>query len=386
MTEKTPANEPPDLHIVAVSGKADLDRFIRLPNQILGSDPTWIPPLMLERRMHLSAKSNPYFEHARWKAWIAWRGPQPVGRICAQIDSLHLERYGDKTGFFGMLDAEDRADTFSALLEAAERWLRDEGIERVRGPLNLSINDEVGLLVEGFDTPPMFMMGHARPYYGTRIEQYGYVKAKDMFAYMITPDFEASRAMRRLLARLEGRVRVRPLDRRHFDSELAVLRDIFNDAWADNWGFVPFTEAEFEDLGHSLKLLIASDLIQIAELDGEPAAFMVVLPNVNEAIRDLNGRLLPAGWLKLLWRLKVRFPKSARVPLMGVRRKYHDTPLGPGLAFLVIEACRAPVATRGVKEVELSWILEGNAGMRDIIESIGGRAYKRYRVYERRLS
>jgi hypothetical protein len=373
------------LRIVPLETKADLDRFITLPGSILGSDPSWIPPLQLERRLHLGAKTNPWFEHARWKAWVAFRGDVPVGRISAQIDTLSLERHGDEAGFFGMLDAEDNQETFAALIRTAEDWLRGEGIKRVRGPLSLSINDEVGLLVDGFDTAPYFMMGHAKPYYGQRIEQCGYTKAKDMLAYVVAPDFPAPKVMNRLLSKSKQRINVRPLDRKRFDEELAVLRDIFNDAWSDNWGFVPFTEAEFKDLGHTLRVLIASELIQIAEVDGVPAAFIVALPNVNEVIKDFGGKLLPFNWAKLLWRLKVGFPKSSRVPLMGVRRSYHNTPLGPGLAFLVIDAVRHHLVARGVKEVELSWILEDNDGMRNIIEAIGGRDYKRYRVYERQL-
>lgn len=373
------------LRIVPLETKADLDRFITLPASILGSDPSWIPPLQLERRLHLGAKTNPWFEHARWKAWVAFRGDKPVGRISAQIDTLSLERHGDEAGFFGMLDAEDNQETFAALIRTAEDWLRGEGIKRVRGPLSLSINDEVGLLVDGFDTAPYFMMGHAKPYYGQRIEQCGYTKAKDMLAYVVAPDFPAPKVMNRLLSKSKQRINVRPLDRKRFDEELAVLRDIFNDAWSDNWGFVPFTEAEFKDLGHTLRVLIASELIQIAEVDGVPAAFIVALPNVNEVIKDFGGKLLPFNWAKLLWRLKVGFPKSSRVPLMGVRRSYHNTPLGPGLAFLVIDAVRHHLVARGVKEVELSWILEDNDGMRNIIEAIGGRDYKRYRVYERQL-
>lgn len=380
LSESTP------LSVVPIAGKADLDRFIRLPHAIHASDPAWVPPLLLERRMHLGANTNPYFEHARWKGWVAWRGDQPVGRISAQIDALYLEHHEDATGFFGMLDAEDREETFAALIDAAEQWLRSEGIKRVRGPISLSINDEVGLLVDGFETPPVFMMGHAKPYYGKHIEQCGYQKAKDMFAYTIAPDFPAPKVMQRLLAKSKQSIRVRQLDRRRFDEELALLRDIFNDAWADNWGFVPFTVAEFKDLGQSLRLLIASDLIQIAEVDGEAAAFIVALPNVNEVIKGFGGKLLPFGWAKLLWQIKVRFPKSARIPLMGVRRSFHNTPLGPALAFLVIDSVRKHLVTRGVKQVELSWVLEDNAGMCNIIESIGGRAYKRYRVYEKQLS
>jgi hypothetical protein len=378
-------NTPAPLRITPVTKKTGLGSFLKVPGAILGSDPAWISPLLLERRLHLGAKTNPWFEHARWMGWVAYRGDKLVGRISAQIDYLHLERYEDATGFFGMLDAEDNPETFGALFAAAEGWLRQEGIKRVRGPLSLSINDEVGLLVDGFDTPPVFMMGHAKPYYGKHIEAHGFTKAKDMLAYMIAPDFPAPKVMDRLLRSSKQPVRVRPLDASRYDEELATLREIFNDAWADNWGFVPFTEAEFKDLGHSLKLLIAPELIQIAEVDGKPAAFIAALPNVNEVIKGFKGKLLPFNWVKLLWGLKKRFPKSSRVPLMGVRRGFHNTPLGPGLAFLVIDAVRHHLVARGVEQVELSWILEDNEGMRNIVETIGGRDYKRYRVYEKTL-
>jgi len=191
--------------------------------------------------------------------------------------------------------------------------------------------------------------------------------------------------MQKIIKKAADHVHVRPINQKHFNSEMALLRDIFNDAWQDNWGFIPFTEAEFDELGNNLRFLVDAELIQIAEVDGEAAAFIVALPNINEAIRGLNGKLFPLGWLKLLWRLKIRYPKSARVPLMGVRHKFQNTRLGPGLAFLVIDAVRKQLHQRGAEKIELSWILEDNAGMRNIIESINGKAYKRYRVYQRHL-
>ena len=382
----TPTTEvSANLRILSVAGKADLDQFIRVPELIFKADPHWIPPLRLERHMHLSTKHNPYFQHAKWQAWIAWRGERPVGRISAQIDTLHLELHADATGFFGMLDAEDNAETFAELISTAEQWLSEQGIRRVRGPFNLSINEEMGLLIEGFTTPPVFMMGHALPYYREHIEQCGYHKAVDALAYLIAPNFEAPPVMQRLVAAASSRVKVRHLDRTRFDEEISLLRDIFNDAWAENWGFVPFTEAEFQELGKNLKFLLDEEYIQIAEVDGEAAAFIIGMPNINEAIRDLGGKLFPFGWLKLVWRLKIRRPGSGRVPLMGVRQKFQRTRLGPGLAFLIIDAVRAELHKRGAHRLELSWILEANAGMRNIIESIGGVAYKRYRVYERQL-
>ncbi|MDF1587588.1 MAG: N-acetyltransferase [Gammaproteobacteria bacterium] len=374
------------LRITPVLTKADLIQFIGIPEFIFKDDPVWVQALQLERKLHLSTKQNPYFQHAQWQAWIAWRGNQAVGRISAQIDELHLQRYNDATGFFGMLDAENNPATFSALIQTAEQWLQGRGIKRVRGPFNLSINEETGVLIDGFDTPPVFMMGHALPYYGTLIEQSGYQKVTDTLAYMIAPDFEAPAIMQRMLAKSARRVDVRPINLKRFNEEIAMLREIFNDAWAENWGFVPFTEAEFHELGQTLRFLIPQQLIQIAEVDGEAVAFIVALPNINEAIRDLKGKLFPFGLIKLLWRLKLRFPKSARVPLMGVKQKFQNTRLGPGLAFLVIDAVRKELHQLGAEKIELSWILENNAGMRNIIESIGGDAYKRYRIFERELT
>ena len=271
------------------------------------------------------------------------------------------------------------------LLVAAQDWLRAEGMREVRGPFNLHVNDEVGLLVEGFSTPPYVMMGHALPWYGSAVEASGFIGAKDLLAYHVRPDFEAPRVMERLAKRVSGRVRVRSVRRKQLSEDAAIMLDIFNDAWQDNWGFVPLAAQEWAETVSMLTKLMPDDYIQIAEYDGEPVAFIVALPNLNEAARDLNGRLLPFGWAKLLWRLKVRHPKTARVPLMGVRKSFQHSRLGPTLAFMVIDAVRKALHARGVQDVEMGWILEDNDGMCNIIETIGGEAYKRYRVYQKEL-
>jgi hypothetical protein len=376
--------ENESLQVVKVESKSDLKEFIRLPWSLYKDDPNWIPPLILERRMQLSPK-NPYFEHAKFCSWITYRNGKPVGRISAQIDRLHIDRYQDATGFFGMLEAEDDSLTFRALLSTAESWLRDQGMQQISGPFNLSINQELGLLVDGFDTPPSMMMGHARPYYADRIEKDGYQKEKDLLAYIINTDSKMTAAAKRITARAKDRIHIRRLQKSDFVNELEIIRNIFNDAWSQNWGFIPWTEAEFEHLGKDLKMLADEELVKIAEVDGKPAAFMVLLPNINEIIQDLNGRLLPFGWLKLLWRLKVKYPNSARIPLMGVRSQYHDSLMGAALAFGVIADVQQPVLKRGIKEIELSWILEDNKGMRNVIESINGRVYKTYRIYNKKL-
>lgn len=371
-------------HIRPVTNRKQLDEFIAVSWSVYLNDPHWVPPLLFEQRQRLTPK-NPFFQHAHWQAWTAWSGDRPVGRVSAQVDRLYLEQHTDKTGYFGMLEAEDSPELVAALLATAENWLREQGMQQVRGPFNLSINEECGVLVEGFDTPPYIMMGHARPYYRHHIETAGYRPARDLLAYQIATDFDAPTVMTRLAEKAGRDVSIRPLRRKQLKQELEILRDIFNDAWVDNWGFTPFTAAEFADIGELLTLLVDDDFVQIAEIGNRPVAMVVALPNINEVIRDLNGRLLPTGWLKLLWRLKIGYPETARVPLLGVRKEYQHTRLGPALAFMVTDAVRRGLLRRKIRNVELSWILEDNSGMRNIIEAIGGVAYKRYRVFEKPL-
>jgi hypothetical protein len=337
------------LRIVKVDTRSTLNDFINLLWPIYSEDPAWVPPLKLERRMQVSP-NNPYFEHATFSSWVAYR-----------------------------------AEPFQSLLTTAENWLREQGMQRIAGPYNLSINQELGLLVDGFDTPPALMMGHARPYYAERIEACGYSMEKDLLAYTIDADFTHPRAMQAILDRGKKSIETRFIRKSDFKEELNLIRDIFNDAWSQNWGFIPWTDSEFQHLGKDLKMLVDEDLVMFASVDGEPAAFMVILPNLNEVIRDLNGSLLPFGWLKILWRLKVKYPQTARIPLMGVRRRYHDSMTGAALAFSVIAGLQPYAIAHGIKQLELSWILEDNKGMRNILEAIGGRVYKTYRIYGKEL-
>ena len=380
-----PNSSQHSLHIEPVSSKAALSQFIKLPWLLYKDDPNWIPPLLFEQKQRLTPEKNPFFEHATVQLWIAFRDSQPVGRISAQIDHLHQQRHGDAVGYFGMLEAVDDQAVVTSLLETAENWLRDKQMKTIRGPYNLGINEECGVLVKGFDTPPRVMMGHARPYYAPAIENANYHKAMGLLAYNMDPDFTLPPVMRKLMSFAEPSVTVRPFNRKAVESELEILRDIFNDAWENNWGFVPFTKAEFADVGQLLTALLDDDFIAIAEIDGRPVAMNIALPDINQASRDLNGRLLPFGWIKLLWRLKWGFPSKARVPLMGVRKEFHHTRLGPALAFMVIDPVRKALIRKGVKEVEMSWILENNAAMRNIIETIGGVDYKHYNIYEKQL-
>jgi hypothetical protein len=373
------------LEIREVSGKRDLKTFIRVPWQIYKDDPNWVPPLTLERKEALSA-SHPYFTHAKWCAWVAYRNGKPVGRISAQIDELHLKQHETKTGFFGLIEAPEDDEVFKALFETAENWLRGQGMTHVVGPFNLSINQDLGVLIEGFDTPPYIMTGHAPPYYAPAIERCGYRPAQDLLAYGLDGGtLDIPRVMRALIDRSGDRIRVRKLNLRARDAELESMREIFNDAWQNNWNFTPFTSEEFKAIGKELLMIAPDNFIQIAEMDGEDTAFIVLLPNINEAIADLDGRLLPFGWAKLIWRIKVQFPKSARVALMGVRQKYQNTRFGPALAYMIIDAVMEAGKARGLERVEMSWILDHNHGVRNIIESVGGQITKRYRMFEKDL-
>lgn len=362
----------------------DMSKFIEVPWRIYADDPLWVPPLRLERRFHFS-RFNPFFKHGEWQAWVAYQDGQPVGRVSAQIDSLHRARYGENTGHFGLLECIDSSEVFAALMLHAEAWLASRQTHYVSGPFNLSINQECGILVDGFDSPPVVMMPHSPPWYGRLLEEYNYLPVKDLLAYWVNVEFEMPHVMQTLINKFSSQIHLRPLRRDKFHEEMEILRDIFNDAWSDNWGFIPFTEAEFEELGNSLRLLLPDDFIQIAEVNGKPAAFMVVLPNLNEVLTELNGRLFPFGWLKLIRRIRNREIRTGRIPLMGVRKKFRGTPLGIALACLVIEAPRKAGLAYGIRDVEMSWILEDNMAMRGILDSIGSKQYKRYRIYGKTL-
>lgn len=362
----------------------DMGKFIDVPWHVYAHDPMWVPPLRLERRFQFS-RYNPFFKHGEWQAWVAYHGDQPVGRISAQIDSLHQERYGKDRGHFGLLECIDDSEVFAALILHAEAWLASREIRHINGPFNLSINQECGFLVDGFDTPPMIMMPHTARWYSRLLEEQGYLPQKDLLAFKIKVDFEFPPVMKTIIKRFSSQITLRTLRRDQFDAEMEILRDIFNDAWSENWGFIPFTQEEFAELGSSLRLLLPDDYIQIAEVDGKPAAFMVGLPNLNEVLMELNGSLFPFGWLKLIKKIRNREISTGRIPLMGVRKKYQNTPVGIALAAMVIDAPRKAGLARGIREVEMSWILEDNVAMRHILDKIGSEPYKRYRIFGKTL-
>lgn len=346
--------------------------------------------MYLERRLHFSC-FNPFFRHGIWRAWLAYRDGRPVGRISAQVDRLHRAHYGLASGHFGLFEAIEDEAVVAALFRAAEAWLRSQGTEVITGPFNLSINQECGLLVEGFEKPPMFMMPHGKPCYDPMVQSQGYSTARNLYAYWAAADrFTNPQAVSHLNRRYGDKVKLRPFNRRWFKEELSIIRDIFNDAWADNWGFVPMTSADMNELGMALRFFIADDLVCIAEIDNKPAAFIVILPNLNESFAKMRGRLFPSGIFNFIGDFRKKRIKTGRVLLMGVCQQYQNSPLGVALAFMVvnkaIESGRRKFPL--MKELEISWVLEDNKGMISMInmlDTMGGHRYKTYRLYQKQL-
>lgn len=373
------------IEIVPVSDKKQLARFIRLPERLHKSDPAYIAPLHMEREEALSPK-NPLFGHAEAQFFLAVKEGRDVGRISAQIDTLALSLRPEQPGMFGMLSAENDPEIFDVLLETAANWLRGKGMKAMQGPFNLNINEETGLLIDGFDTPAMLLMPHDLPYVAQHLERWGLVKAKDVYAYLYDIRVDLPQSVKRLLEReLPPDVKVRQLDMKNIKAEIQNVTSIFNDAWSQNWNFVPLTEAETDYLAKSLKPLLNSRMTSLVERNGEPVAFMIALPNLNEAIKGLDGKILPFGWAKLIWRLKVAGVKTARVPLMGVRRAASKDMIGSLLPYLMIDAVRKQGVQMGFTHIELSWILEDNFPMRRMIEGLDAKPYKTYRVFEKAI-
>jgi hypothetical protein len=375
------------LSIRPVESKADRKAFVDLAWEVYRDDPAWVPPLKDEVHGLLNPKKNPWFEHARAQLWLAERDGKPVGRISAQVDDLVLEHMGQGTGQWGMFEALD-AEAAAALIETAEDWLHEQRMTRSLGPFSLSIWDEPGLEIEGFEEPPTVMMGHHRPDYEKWVDAAGYRKAKDLLTYEVDIEDWSDPTINRLIAMGEknNRIRIRHVDKSRFDQEAQLILGLLNDAWSDNWGFVPLTESEIAYAGKKLKPIIFEELVRIAEYDGEPVAFMITIPDVNELIKDLNGELFPFNWAKLLWRLRKPRTERARVPLMGVAKRFHGSRLASQLAFMLIEFTRRDaVGTYGIKTGEFGWILEDNKGMLSIAELPGARINHRFRIYEKAL-
>lgn len=372
--------------------KADTKAFIDLPYSLYANDPHWVPPLKSEVAGAISPQKNGWFSHAEADLFLAERGGRIVGRISAHIDHLALEQpaeqgFGPGTGFFGMFEAED-AETAAALIAHAENNLRAKGMTRVIGPVSLSVWEEPGLLTKGFDHSPTVMMGHHKPDYQGWIETAGYQPVKELLTYEVDVANGFPPIVQRIVKSGERneRIHIRQVNKSRFVEEAALILSILNDAWSDNWGFVPLTQAEIDDVGKKLKPLVFEDLIRIAEYDGKPVAFMIVLPDLNEVLKPFNGSLLPFGWAKLLWWLRKPKARTMRVPLMGVLKELQSSRLASQLAFMMIEYIRRDaVRDYGATRGEIGWILDDNQGMVAIADAIESKINKVYTVYAKTL-
>jgi hypothetical protein len=375
------------LSIRPVATGADRKAFIDLAYRLNRGDPAWVPPLRSEVHGLITPGKNPWFEHAEAAFFLAERDGRLVARISAQVDALVQQHMGAGIGQWGMLEAEDEAAAHG-LIATAEDWLRARGMTRSMGPFSLSIWDEPGLLVKGFDHAPMVMMGHNKADYEGWVERAGYAGVKDLLTY----DLPAARPYPPLVQRIVAsgerneRIRIRRVDKSRFDEEAALILSILNEAWSDNWGFIPLTEAEIAYAGKKLKPIVWDGMVLVAEYEGDPVAFMMALPDINEFLRDLDGRLLPFGWAKLLWRLARKRVGGGRVPLMGVVRKLHASRLASQLAFMMIEYIRRAGTSRyGITRAEVGWILDDNMPMISIADAIDAKVNRVYRVYEKAL-
>ena len=376
-----------NISIRPVASKADRKAFVDLAWGVYKSDPHWVPPLKDEVHGLIDPKRNPWFGHGHAQFWLAERGGKVVGRVSAQVDDLVQLHMAPGTGQWGMFEALD-GEVAAALIATAEDWLRAEGMTRALGPISISIWDEPGLLIQGFEESPLVMMGHHRPEYRAWIEAAGYEKAKDLYTFELDIRIDMIPVIDRLIKSGEAnpRIRIRDVDKSKFDQEAAIILDILNDAWSDNWGFVPLTDEEIAYAGKKLKPIIVEDLVKIAEVDGEPAAFMLTIPDMNEMIRDLDGKLFPFGFIKLLWRLHKVSTRRVRVPLMGVRKSLQGGRMASQLAFMLIEFTRRVCVDKyGINIGEFGWVLEDNQGMMSIAQLPGAGINHTYRIYEKAI-
>ncbi|MBI2982010.1 MAG: N-acetyltransferase [Deltaproteobacteria bacterium] len=374
------------VRVEPVLSRADLLKFIKVPWKIYRDDPAWVPPLIQERKDFLNPKKNPFFEHADVQLFLAYKNGELAGRTSVQIDRLFNEIHKEKTGFFGFFESENDPDVATALIKRCEGWLKEKGMTKVRGPFSFSSMDECGFLVDGFQHSPFILTAHSTPYYPALAEQAGLKKAKDLYCWKYdgrNPIPEMPLAIADEARKHPGLV-VREVGPRHLERDVRIIMDIFNSAWSHNWGFVPLTEAEVKKAARDFSLILEPSMVLIAEIDGKPAAFSLSLPNINQAIRDLDGKLFPFGFLKLLYRVKRKKISGFRHIALGVKKEFRGSVLG-GLSVLLYVEMHRRGKDLGLKECELSWTLEDNEKINAGIEFMGGERYKTYRIFEKDL-
>jgi len=370
-----------EIQIESVKTKSDLKKFISFPWKIYRNDPNWVPPLIADVKERLDKKRNPFFEHADMELFLAYKEDEIVGRIVAIVDENHNKMHEEKIVFFGLYESYNDVNTANTLLERVAEWGRERGMDILRGPMNLSMNDECAFLLEGFDSPPVIMMPYNPPYYLELMEKCGLVKAKDLYAFFMTKDYEAVEKVEGILerARKELRVNLRIIDMKNLDEEVKKIKYVYNQAWEKNWGFVPWTEKEMDHMVKKLKQIADPSLVILAEDNHQPVGFAFGLPNYNEVLRRMNGRLTPLGILKYFYyKNKI---KGMRGIVFGVLKEYRMT----GLSYLLFTKLADNTIESGYEWGETSWQLEDNVAINKFIESLGGRVYKKYRIFEKKI-
>lgn len=370
-----------ELKIESAQTKAELMEFIKLPWQIYRNDPRWVPPLIVERKEFLDRKKNPFFKHADVVLYLARRNGQTVGRIAGIVNHKHVEYHQEKVGFFGLFECVKDQEVAKALLDEVREWLKSKGMEIMRGPANFSSNEDWGFLLDGFDSRPVIMMPYNPPYYLELAESYGMRKAKDLYAYFIDETLPTPPRVVRMAENIKKKekVRVRNINLKEFGREVQRIKEIYNSAWSKNWGFVPMTDEEFDHLAKSLKQIVDPHMVFIAEVDDKPAGFSLALPDFNQVLARLNGRLFPIGILKLLWHAKIkRKIDGVRIITMGVVPEFQKRGID---TVFYLETYDVGVK-RGYGWAEMSWILEDNTLMNRMLQLLGAKLYKKYRVCE----
>lgn len=366
--------------------KRERKRFIELPWALYGNDPAWVPPLRLTVEDALDTKKNPFYTHARIQLWNAYRDGKLVGRIGAIVDDRHNEFHQEKTGFWGFFECIDDQEVANALFAKAEGWLKGQGMKIARGPANPSLNHECGLVINAFERDPYVMMTHNPSYYVKLVENAGHAKAKDLFAFEMTPaqfDPRVVRIAEKVKAR--GKLEVRPIDMKRFKEEVQLIRQIYNTAWEKNWGFVPMDEAEFNHMAKSLKDVLWPEFCQIGFIEGKPVGFALSLPDINQLLKTIpDGKLLPFGIFKLLFGIKPSAKKINRVRVitLGVIPELRAS----GMASVFYNEAMQQAKRLNLWGGEMSWILEDNRDMIAAIESFAGQPpYKTFRLYDKNL-
>jgi hypothetical protein len=370
------------IEIRQVKSRLDLSKFIKFPYRLYKNHPQWVPPLLIEQKDLVDKKRNPFYKHSEAEFFIAYKNGEIVGRIAAILNHNHNKFHNENIGFFGFFESINDKDVACKLFESAENWLRLRGVTAMRGPVNPSTNDSCGLLIEGFDKPPVVMMPYNYEYYPELYESYGLAKIKDLYSYYISQEMLTPKVMNKLeravnLVLERRKAKIRKIDMKNLNDEIMKVKEIYNNAWSKNWGFVPMTDDEINHTAKALKQIVVPEIALFAEVDGKPVGFSLSIPDINQALKHMNGRLFPTGIFKLIKYMKKI--TMIRVLIMGLIHEYHLSGIDGAFYYYTIKNGLA----KGYTAAELGWVLEDNEPMKRVAENVGSILYKKYRIYQK---